>query len=32
VGYQSITPFNNAFRQTKNLTPTEFRRKALQEQ
>jgi len=32
VGYQSITPFNNAFRLTKNLTPTEFRRKSLQEQ
>jgi len=32
VGYQSITPFNNAFRQAKQQTPTEFRRKALQEQ
>lgn len=31
VGYQSITPFNNAFRQSKGLTPTEFRRKALHE-
>ena len=29
VGYQSITPFNNAFRQAKGLTPTEYRRKAL---
>ncbi len=31
VGYQSITPFNNAFRQSKGLTPTEFRKKALHE-
>lgn len=31
VGYQSITPFNNAFRQMKGVTPTEFRRNALQE-
>ena len=31
VGYQSITPFNNAFRQAKGLTPTEFRKQALQE-
>lgn len=29
VGYQSITPFNNAFRQSKGVTPTEFRKKAL---
>ena len=31
VGYQSITPFNNAFRQSKGATPTEFRKKALHE-
>ncbi len=31
VGYQSITPFNNAFRQMKGVTPTEYRKKALQE-
>lgn len=31
VGYQSITPFNNAFRQAKGLTPTEYRRRALHE-
>lgn len=31
VGYQSITPFNNAFRQMKGVTPTEFRKRALQE-
>lgn len=30
VGYQSITPFNSAFRQSKGVTPTEFRRRALQ--
>ena len=28
VGYQSITPFNNAFRQIKGVTPSEFRKKA----
>jgi AraC-like DNA-binding protein len=27
VGYQSITPFNNAFRQLKGMTPSEYRRK-----
>lgn len=27
VGYQSITPFNNAFRQIKGVTPSEFRKK-----
>lgn len=26
VGYQSITPFNNAFRQLKGVTPTEYRK------
>lgn len=31
VGYQSITPFNNAFRQAQGLTPTEYRKRALQE-
>jgi len=30
VGYQSITPFNNAFRQIKGVTPSEFRRKTTQ--
>ncbi|MCB1647980.1 MAG: helix-turn-helix transcriptional regulator [Pseudomonadales bacterium] len=30
VGYQSITPFNNAFRQAQGVTPTEFRRRAMQ--
>ena len=30
VGYQSITPFNSAFRLSKGVTPTEFRRQALQ--
>jgi AraC-like DNA-binding protein len=28
VGYQSITPFNNAFKQLKGVTPTEFRKGA----
>lgn len=28
VGYQSITPFNNAFRQLKGVTPSEFRKRA----
>ena len=28
VGYQSITPFNNAFRQLKGITPTEYRKSA----
>jgi AraC-like DNA-binding protein len=27
VGYQSITPFNNAFRQLKGVTPSEYRKK-----
>ena len=27
VGYQSITPFNNAFRQIKGVTPSEYRKK-----
>jgi AraC-like DNA-binding protein len=31
VGYQSITPFNNAFRQAQGVTPTEFRKRALHE-
>lgn len=30
VGYQSITPFNNAFRQLKGVTPSEFRKRAAQ--
>jgi AraC-like DNA-binding protein len=29
VGYQSITPFNNAFRELKGMTPSEFRKQAL---
>ena len=29
VGYQSITPFNNAFRALKGMTPSEFRKQAL---
>lgn len=29
VGYQSITPFNNAFRTQKGLTPSEYRKQAL---
>ena len=28
VGYQSITPFNNAFRQIMGVTPSEFRKKS----
>jgi AraC-like DNA-binding protein len=28
VGYQSITPFNNAFRELKGATPSEFRKAA----
>lgn len=28
VGYQSITPFNNAFREIKGVTPSEFRKRA----
>lgn len=27
VGYQSITPFNNAFRQIKGVTPSEYRKR-----
>lgn len=30
VGYQSITPFNNAFRQIKGITPSEYRKKMCQ--
>ena len=26
VGYQSITPFNNAFRRIKGITPSEYRK------
>ena len=29
VGYQSITPFNNAFREIMGVTPSEFRKKKL---
>ena len=29
VGYQSITPFNTAFRQIKGVTPSEFRKGAI---
>lgn len=29
VGYQSITPFNNAFRQLMGLTPSEYRKQHL---
>jgi len=29
VGYQSITPFNNAFRQIKGVTPSEYRKQHL---
>jgi len=29
VGYQSITPFNNAFREIKGVTPSEFRKRAI---
>lgn len=28
VGYQSITPFNNAFREIKGVTPSEYRKRA----
>lgn len=28
VGYQSITPFNNAFKELKGLTPSEYRKQA----
>ncbi|NQV71411.1 MAG: AraC family transcriptional regulator [Pseudohongiella sp.] len=30
VGYQSITPFNNAFRELKGVTPSEFRKRSAQ--
>lgn len=30
VGYQSITPFNNAFRQIKGVTPSEYRKRSSQ--
>ena len=30
VGYQSITPFNNAFRKLKGVTPSEYRKNELQ--
>ena len=29
VGYNSINPFNRAFRELKNMTPSEFRARAL---
>ncbi|MEQ8955100.1 MAG: helix-turn-helix domain-containing protein, partial [Gammaproteobacteria bacterium] len=29
VGYQSITPFNNAFREIMGLTPSEYRKKMI---
>ena len=32
VGYQSITPFNNAFRQIMGVTPSEYRKREIQEQ
>ncbi len=32
VGYQSITPFNTAFRNLKGLTPSEFRKQHLSNQ
>ncbi len=28
VGYQSITPFNNAFREIKGVTPSEYRKRS----
>ena len=31
VGYRSSTPFNNAFRDIKGVTPSEFRRKKLRD-
>jgi AraC-like DNA-binding protein len=27
VGYQSITPFNNAFREITGVTPSEYRKR-----
>lgn len=32
VGYQSITPFNNAFREIKGATPSEYRKREIQAQ
>ena len=32
VGYQSITPFNNAFREIKGATPSEYRKREIQSQ
>lgn len=32
AGYQSINPFNRAFRELKGMTPTEYRRQARQRQ
>lgn len=32
VGYQSITPFNNAFRQIMGVTPSEYRKREIQAQ
>ena len=29
VGYQSITPFNNAFREMKGVTPSEYRKRMI---
>ena len=29
VGYQSITPFNNAFRQNMGMTPSEYRKREM---
>lgn len=31
VGYQSITPFNNAFRELQGVTPSEYRKRSLEE-
>jgi AraC-like DNA-binding protein len=31
VGYQSITPFNNAFRQIMGVTPSEYRKQSMQD-
>lgn len=32
VGYQSITPFNNAFREIKGATPSEYRKREIRSQ